>query len=263
MSSLPDEGLNSMKNLEILDLRENKISEYPTYVIKNLASLRLLYASNYKLCCSQFLPEGFNTDNCFTKKNALDHCEDLLQSNAYRVMLWIFSVLSVFGNTGSITLRLLLTDKSQGSFGMFVTSLSLSDFAMGIYLIIIGVADVIYQNDYVIYTETWKTSYACHIAGFISLMSSEVSAFTICLITLDRFLVLRFPFSKYHFGQKSTLIACVTTWSIGAVIAAIPLLTPLSNWQFFSQSSVCVPLPFTDTFQGQILYSIYMSHESI
>ena len=95
---------------------------------------------------------------------------------------------------------------------------------MGIYLTIIGAADLVYGENYVVYTDEWKNHYTCHLAGFISLLSNEVSAITVSLITLDRFLVLRFPFSKYHFGRRSAFCACVLSWMVGAIVAAIPLL---------------------------------------
>ena len=84
-------------------------------------------------------------------------------------------------------------------------------------------------------------------------MSSEVSAFTICLITLDRFLVLRFPFSRsVHFSRGSALLASGVAWVLGVCLAAYPLLSHNHHWRFFSQSNICIPLPFVprDSFTG-------------
>ena len=83
------------------------------------------------------------------------------------------------------------------------------------------------------------------VAGFLSLVSSEVSALMICLITLDRFIVLRFPFTQIRFRQKSALLACGLVWSIGIAIAMVPLLPMFSHWQFYSQTGICLPLPIT------------------
>nr|KAG5700374.1 hypothetical protein BaRGS_029626 [Batillaria attramentaria] len=81
----------------------------------------------------------------------------------------------------------------------------------------------------------------------------EVSAINICLITLDRFLVLRFPFRhKLHFRKRSAQIACAVTWAVGTIMAAIPLLPEMSYWQFYSQNGICIPLPITrKSFPGQ------------
>ena len=83
-------------------------------------------------------------------------------------------------------------------------------------------------------------------------MSSEVSAFLICLITLDRFLALRFPLGNLHFSPGCSLVACATVWMVGIALATIPLLPMTSHWEFYSQTGICIPLPFTtsERFQG-------------
>ena len=87
--------------------------------------------------------------------------------------------------------------------------------------------------------------FAPKVSGFLCLMSCEVSAFTICLITLDRFIVLRFPFTQTRFRRCSALAACVLAWSLGVILAAVPLMPVVSHWNFYSQSGICVPLPIT------------------
>ena len=113
----------------------------------------------------------------------------------YRIFLWLFASLSVLGNLGSIILRL-INDTKMTSFNVFVTSLCLADSLMGMYLSVIGIMDFIYKGDYLFHSRSWKKSLTCDMAGFMSFVSSEVSAFMILLITIDRLLVLRFPFSK-------------------------------------------------------------------
>ncbi|XP_076455752.1 relaxin receptor 2-like [Babylonia areolata] len=123
---------------------------------------------------------------------------------------------------------------------------------MGVYLAVIGVADRLYQGTYVWKDVEWRHSTACKMAGFLSLMSSEVSAFLICLITLDRFLVLQFPFSQLRFRNTSSHVACVTVWCLGLLLAAVPLLPMTSYWYFYSHTGICIPLPVTrKKFAGQ------------
>ena len=77
---------------------------------------------------------------------------------------------------------------------------------MGVYLAVIGVVDQLYQGDYMWKDIEWKSSAACQFAGFLFLLSSEVSALIICLINADRFLVLRFPLSQLRFSTRSALL---------------------------------------------------------
>jgi hypothetical protein len=79
-----------------------------------------------------------------------------------------------------------------------------------------------------------------------------VSAFIIVLITLDRFLVLRFPFSRLHFRPASAHATCALLWVVGALLAAVPLLPWTPRWDFYSQTGLCIPLAVsTKAWSGQ------------
>ena len=90
------------------------------------------------------------------------------------------------------------------------------------------------------------------MSGFLSFLSNQVSAFMICLITLDRFLVLKFPFSSVRFKGKSALAATALAWMVGISLAAVPLVPSLS-WSFYGHTGICIPLPITrGHFDGKI-----------
>ena len=249
LTTIADGGFQSTPLLENLDVRGSPLKDYPTDLLRSLVSLKVVHTDNYKLCCEAMLPEDLNLNNChvYAMQDLLASCKDLLKSNVYRVFLWLFASLSAVGNVGSFVARLYLGNKGAGlgSFNIFVSNLSMADFFMGVYLAIVGVADQIYRGKYFWHDDQWRESTVCKVAGFLSLMSTEVSAFIICLITLDRFLALRFPFSRLHFSRGSALAACTIVWVVGIVLATVPLLPVTSHWEFYSQTGICIPLPFT------------------
>ena len=116
---------------------------------------------------------------------------------------------------------------------------------MGVYLASVGVANSTYLSKYLWHGVEWMSSVTCRTAGFLCLLSSEVSAFIICLITLDRFIVLRFPFSQLRFEPRSAAVAAGLAWVTGILLAAVPLLPVTSHWRFYSQTGICIPLPIT------------------
>lgn len=63
---------------------------------------------------------------------------------------------------------------------------------MGCYLLVIASVDANFRGVYAIHAEDWKNSKLCNAAGFLSTFSSELSVFTLTVITLDRFLVSLF-----------------------------------------------------------------------
>ncbi|KAL8572849.1 hypothetical protein ACOMHN_011098 [Nucella lapillus] len=88
----------------------------------------------------------------------------------------------------------------------------MADFLMGVYIVIIGIADEQFRGTYLHHDNTWKSSVMCKVAGVLSLLSSEVSALIIWIITLDRFVALHFPFSTLRFGRVSAAVACLLIW---------------------------------------------------
>nr|KAG5705370.1 hypothetical protein BaRGS_011142 [Batillaria attramentaria] len=117
---------------------------------------------------------------------------------------------------------------------------------MGVYLAVIGVADLLYQGNYLWKDTAWKNSVACKVAGFLSLLSFQVSTFIVFLITADRFLAVSVPFHCVRFQRRSAHFALLA-WVFGLCISAIPLLGTSPHWQVYGQIGVCLPLPTTDT----------------
>ena len=239
------------KHLRVLDLSGCSVNQIPHDLFNGLTHLEAVYSDNYKLCCSVILPKGFNPRNCYAPSDEVSSCDDLLRSNVYCILLAFFAVSSLLGNLLSFMFRILHKSASTSGFCVFVTHLCVSDFLMGVYLAIIGTADSLYRGSYLWQDEHWKHSILCQVAGVLSLLSSEVSAFIICLITLDRFLVLQFPFSQIRFNHRSASVACGMVWCGGLVLAVVPLMPVVSHWQYYSQSGICIPLPITrKTFGG-------------
>ena len=239
-----EDGFKPLTKLQKLDLWGCPLSDFPRDIFHGLYDLQSVHAINFKLCCPATLPEDFNQLNCHAPSDEISSCEALLRSNIYRGFLAGFAVMALVGNLASIVVRT-IRSKIRLGFDVFVTNLCLSDFLMGLYLAVIGVADRVYLGSYLWEESTWRHSAACQVAGFLSLLSSEVSALVVCLITVDRFLVLRFPFSQLHFSPRSALVASLLVWVFGLLLALLPLLPATAHWQFYSQTGICIPLPVT------------------
>ena len=110
-------------------------------------------------------------------------------------------------------------------------------------MVVIGAADARYRGVYAKHETEWRDSWQCVVAGFFGLVSSEVSALVICLVTLDRFLKLCLPLRPAcHFGSRACTILCGLAWLCGLGLAALPLLARLP---FYGTNGLCLPLPIT------------------
>ena len=239
-------GRGSLSKLEAIDLRGNTVLKFPPTLFLELHHLQQVHGDSYKLCCSQVLPAAFNPRNCHAPVSEISSCNNLLRSTLYRVFLGIFAVVALIGNASSILFRRCLSKTSKGSgHSVFVIHLCFSDGLIGVYLVIIGTADRLYKNSYLWQDLIWKNSVVCKTSGFLALLSTEMSAFIILLITLDRFLVIRFPFSQLRFQRGSAHVVCCVHWAVVSVLVAIPFFPAYSHWGFYSHTDICIPLPIT------------------
>ena len=139
---------------------------------------------------------------------------------------------------------------SPSAFPVFVMNLCAADFLMGVYMAIIGTADAIFHGRYVQEDRRWRQSSACKVAGVLGLVSSEMSALVICLITLDRLLVICLPLKAHlHLTRRTAVVCCLCCWLGCLLLAVAPLPLQL---QFYDQNAICLPLPITrQQYSGQ------------
>ena len=116
-----------------------------------------------------------------------------------------------------------------------MTNLCVADCLMAVYLALIGGADWVFRGSYAWQDEWWRNSPVCMIAGILSLLSCECSAIMILLITIDRFIVLHFPFTQHRFRRFSAIMTCIAVWFVCAIIVTIPLLSEARMSKFYSK----------------------------
>ncbi|XP_070179137.1 G-protein coupled receptor GRL101-like [Littorina saxatilis] len=241
LRTIADNALSVLKQLVSLDIRGNEIEIHGAGLFQGLVNLRMLKTDDFKLCCPFVLPK---TSECESPEDELSSCSDLLRLDIFRVFLWVISVLVVVGNAGVLVYAVIKSKETLSSpYRLLVANLAAADFLMGIYMTIIGSADAHFNGVYVVHEAEWRQSGTCITAGFLAFVSSEVSAFIICLITLDRFLKVCFPFKfQLHVGPRSCVVMCCVAWLCGVCLAAVPLIAQL---QFYGVSGICLPLPIT------------------
>jgi hypothetical protein len=246
IEKISEEGLTFTRDLAVVDLLGNPVITFPTDIFHPLHQLQAVTSDNYKLCCRASLPSHFDQSACATPRDELSSCEDLLRTDAYRAALWLFALMAIVGNVGCLLFRLLQQRSAfLTGFNLFVSSLGVADLLMGVYLAVVGAADHAYRRRYFSKEVAWRSSVTCQVAGFLSLLSCEMSAAMVCVITLDRLLTLRFPFSRLRFTRHSASLTCVALWGLGLLLAALPLLPGTSHWQFYQNTGICIPLPVT------------------
>ena len=140
--------------------------------------------------------------------------------------------------------------------------LALADGLMGVYLITIGVKDLLWYPFYYLHDYQWRTGLSCQITGAISVLSGEVSIMLLALISADRMTKIVFPFNVSGLTQKITHALCLVIWLIGAIIAFLPMLgiqyfnNPETGLSYYGRSVVCIPLQLSSDFPAGWEYSV-------
>ena len=245
-------GSFTMPRLHKLDLRGCPLSQFPRRLLTSLQQLRTLYSDDYKLCCPSALPTGFNACGCQSPVDAISSCEALLRSRVHSIFVAVAAALALLGNLACFVFLVVNRQESKLACVVFMKHLCVSDGFMGIYLAILGVTNRLYLGDYVWNDDVWTKSVACKVAGFLSLLSSQVSAFLVFLIALDGLLVVRFRVANRSFDRRLANRACIVVWAAAVLLAAIPLM---SEWRVYGDSAICVSLPLHEDQDDGDLFS--------
>ena len=227
----------SMASLQELDLRGSVTAEFSRDVLRGCVQLQLLLTDNFKLCCPSVLPPAFDLNHCHARQDDVSSCDGLLGSLAYRATVAVLAILAVLGNVASLTVRVCVRSTWQmSSGGVVLTHLSVADLGMGLYLATLGVADRLLAGHYVWQDVAWRRGAVCQLAGVLAMFCRHAATFFITILSLDRCLhscgALLMP--------TKVKVTCAVVWAASLILTAVPLM---SEWRFFGQQALCVPLP--------------------
>ena len=85
----------------------------------------------------------------------------------------------------------------------------------------------------------------CRIAGALSVCSSEASTFFITLITIDRFLGVKYTYSTFRLDIHSARLIVALLWLIAFGIAIAVFVLSQTDSDIYAVSEVCVGLPMS------------------
>ena len=263
--SLPYTIFKDLQNLNLLDLKNNRLHKLPKiYHMTNLKEMKitgnplkwitsqtfdnltsvqiyvdqpevcLCYASNITKCTYALPLSGYLT------------CERLLAENAGMIIMFVLGFCATFGNAG-VLFKKLIEKRENKVQSLLICNLAMSDLLMGIYMIIIASADVYYGNYFPINSETWRKSNLCRSAGAIAIISTEASVIFITLLSIDRCIGIRYPYTLHKLRVKSTCLTALVTWIFTIIIGVIASALAGVNVDFYDNSHVCIGLPFVQT----------------
>ncbi|XP_042357785.1 lutropin-choriogonadotropic hormone receptor-like [Plectropomus leopardus] len=184
---------------------------------------------------------------CMPKPDAFNPCEDLLGFPFLRCLTWIITVFAVTGNLA--VLAMLLISRHKLTISRFLMcNLAFADLCMGLYLMLIAFMDYHSRHEYYNHATDWQTGQGCATAGFLTVFASELSVYTLTVISLERRHTI---INAMHVNKRLRMhhVAAImgAGWGFSLVVALLPLVGVSS----YSKVSICLPMDI-DTLGSQV-----------
>ena len=187
---------------------------------------------------------------CTPVPDAFNPCEDVMGSEWLRIFVWLVVWATLIGNI--IVLVVLLSNHKKMTVTKFLMcNLAFADFLMGVYLLLLAAIDIHSLGEYFNFAIAWQNEGGCQTAGFLTVFSSELSIFTLTVITLERWYAIS---HAIHLTKRLKLRQSCVVMASGWLYAVLMAVLPLVGINGYGNVSVCLPMDVTKT--GDVVYVI-------
>ncbi|XP_070198837.1 uncharacterized protein [Littorina saxatilis] len=179
---------------------------------------------------------------CKPKPGPFMPCDDLFGWWSLRCGVWFVFMLALLGN--AVVLFVSVSSRTKMDVPRFlICNLACADFCMGVYLGILAMVDASTLGEFRKHAIQWQISGGCLVAGFLGVLSSELSVFTLTVITLERFYAITHAMQlnkRLSLRQAGYVMLGGWLWTI--TLASLPLFG-ISDYRKFA---ICLPFEVED-----------------
>ncbi|XP_062375082.1 lutropin-choriogonadotropic hormone receptor-like [Sardina pilchardus] len=181
---------------------------------------------------------------CTPEPDAFNPCEDLLGDDDLlgdgflRPVTWVVTIFAVAGNLA--VLFILLSSRQKLTVSRFLMcNLAFADLCMGLYLLLIAAMDYHSRREYYNHATDWQTGPGCQVAGFLTVFASELSVYTLTLITLERWHTITHAMEMdRRLKLRHVALMIAGGWAFSLLVALLPVLGVSS----YAKVSICLPM---------------------
>uniref|UniRef100_A0A8C5TNS7 Follicle-stimulating hormone receptor n=2 Tax=Malurus TaxID=55806 RepID=A0A8C5TNS7_9PASS len=193
---------------------------------------------------------------CSPKPDAFNPCEDIMGYNVLRVLIWFISILAITGNT--VVLVILISSQYKLTVPRFLMcNLAFADLCIGIYLLLIASVDAQTSGQYYNHAIDWQTGAGCSTAGFFTVFASELSVYTLTVITLERWHTITYAMQlQRKLRLRHAVVVMVFGWLFAFTVALLPVLGVSS----YMKVSICLPMDIETPFaQAYVMFLLVLN----
>ncbi|KAK6328169.1 hypothetical protein J4Q44_G00001470 [Coregonus suidteri] len=224
-------SLHSLRTSEGCADDDDEIMDLSADHVTDLYDINLHYPDlQLSLCPGPF--------QCTPEPDAFNPCEDLLGYSFLRSVTWLITVFAVAGNMA--VLVVLITSHQKLNVSRFLMcNLAFADLCMGLYLLLIAAMDYHSRNEYYNHATDWQTGMGCGVAGFLTVFASELSVYTLTMITLERWHTIT---NAMHINKRLRLRHVVIMMAGGWCFSLLAALLPVLGVSSYTKVSICLPM---------------------
>ena len=262
--TIPDTSI--LRHLFYLNIKGNKMTGITNGTFSDLPNQTELIAGQHEIC-ECYVSKYINC-KAVEERSPFLTCDRLLSDRVLVVLMWLIGLKAIGGNTFVLSRRQKMIDKNKVQ-TFLLRNLAMSDLIMGVYMLLIASADIYFGKYFPMHAETWRSGITCRIAGTMSILSSEASVFFVTLISIDRFVSIKYHNYRYKLRQRSSTVVAGVLWIVALALGIAPSSLAGKSYLFYDNSHVCVGLPLSklriyntkeseirvkDCFKGDICY---------
>jgi len=224
LTKLESESFTNLSEVANIDLSLNNIQQLPKGFIKNCPNLiELSLTGNQLIHLTTSTFDGLTTNTlilscfsscclvnnnikCVAKKDRFDSCSNLLLTTFYRIVCIIISLALVL--LGVVNICLARGHKSE-AFKIVIHVINASSLLLGIYLLILWIADIMYKHYYLAFDKAWRSSNFCLFLHWVILTFKLLYSSLLNIAALSRLMVVIYPIeSKFKQKEFTRKVVC-------------------------------------------------------
>ncbi|XP_060858786.1 lutropin-choriogonadotropic hormone receptor-like isoform X2 [Metopolophium dirhodum] len=225
-------------NVVSTDLMENGYIDYANDSEEEFFNEPAITNSTLDVMCGNITPQNTRADvQCWPQPDAFNPCEDIMGFYWLRVCVWLVGIAALLANL--VVMTVVFRKNFNHSVPRFLMcNLAFADFCTAIYLLLLAYKDLESSEKYFNYAYSWQNGVGCKIGGFLTVFSSQLSVFALCLLTIERWYSIR----RALYTNKMTFASTVRIMAFGWVYSIAMATMPLLGISSYSTTSICLPM---------------------
>ena len=168
-----------------------------------------------------------------------EECSNQILAGPLKILSWLIGLSAIISNCVIVIKSLSSLGRSKNTVVLINKSLviliAVGDFLVGFYLCsIAGYDEIVYKKNYCSEQINWITSYQCASFGVISTIGSQISLFSITVLSFIRLCIIwnskKVPSKATKTTPIKILAGVLLLVMLSAVIAVVPIIDKLEDF---------------------------------